>query len=37
VAAAVGAFATQIGVLGSEEARRLDREEELDVQERDRH
>jgi hypothetical protein len=24
-------------VLGSEEAKRLDREEELDVQERDRH
>lgn len=37
VAAAVGAFATQIGVLGSEEAKHLDREEELDVQERDRH
>jgi hypothetical protein len=37
VAAAVGAFATQIGVLGSEAAKRLDREEELDVQERDRH
>jgi bifunctional DNA-binding transcriptional regulator/antitoxin component of YhaV-PrlF toxin-antitoxin module len=37
VAAAVGAFATQIGALGSEEAKRLDREEELDVQERDRH
>jgi serine/threonine-protein kinase HipA len=37
VAAAVGAFATQIGMLGSEEAKRLDREEELDVQERDRH
>jgi hypothetical protein len=37
VAAAVGAFATQIRVLGSEEAKRLDREEELDVQERDRH
>jgi bifunctional DNA-binding transcriptional regulator/antitoxin component of YhaV-PrlF toxin-antitoxin module len=38
VAAAVGAFATQIGVLGSEEANRLDREEELelDAQERDR-
>lgn len=35
VAAAVGAFATQISVLGSEEAKRLDREEELDVQERD--
>ncbi len=35
VAAAVGAFATQIGVLGSEEARRLDREEELDAEERD--
>lgn len=37
VAAAVGAFATQIEVLGSEEARRLDREEELDAQEHDRH
>ena len=36
VAAAVGAFATQIGVLGSEEAKLLDREEELDVQEHDR-
>jgi bifunctional DNA-binding transcriptional regulator/antitoxin component of YhaV-PrlF toxin-antitoxin module len=34
VAAAVGAFATQIGALGSEDARRLDREEELDSQER---
>jgi hypothetical protein len=31
-----GAFAAEIGVLGSEEAKRLDREEELDVQERDR-
>jgi bifunctional DNA-binding transcriptional regulator/antitoxin component of YhaV-PrlF toxin-antitoxin module len=37
VAAAVGAFATQIGALGSEESRRLDREEELDAQERDSH
>jgi DNA-binding CsgD family transcriptional regulator len=36
-AAGVGAFATQIGVLGSEEARRLDREEELDLEERDHH
>jgi bifunctional DNA-binding transcriptional regulator/antitoxin component of YhaV-PrlF toxin-antitoxin module len=36
VAAAAGAFATQIGVLGSEQARRLDREEELDVDERAR-
>jgi hypothetical protein len=36
VAAAVGAFAMQIGVLGSEDAKRLDREEELDAQERDR-
>jgi hypothetical protein len=35
VAAAVGAFATPIGMLGTEEAKRLDREEELDVQERD--
>jgi hypothetical protein len=35
VAAAVGAFASQIGALGSEEAKRLDREEELDAQERD--
>jgi uncharacterized protein with HEPN domain len=31
-----GTFAAQIDVLGSEEAKRLDREEELDVQERDR-
>ncbi len=37
VAAAVGAFSTQIGGLGSEEARRLDREDELDAQERERH
>jgi bifunctional DNA-binding transcriptional regulator/antitoxin component of YhaV-PrlF toxin-antitoxin module len=37
VAAAAGAFATQIGVLGSEEAKRLDREEELDAHGRDRH
>jgi bifunctional DNA-binding transcriptional regulator/antitoxin component of YhaV-PrlF toxin-antitoxin module len=37
VAAAVGVFAAQIGVLGSEEAKRLDREEELDAQEHDRH
>ncbi len=39
VAAAVGVFATQIGALGSEEAKRLDREEELDADdnERDRH
>lgn len=37
VAAAVGAFATQIGVLGAEEAKRLDREEELDADERDGH
>jgi hypothetical protein len=29
VAAAVGVFATQIGVLGSEEAKRLDREDEI--------
>jgi hypothetical protein len=36
VAAAVGAFATQVGVLGSDEAKRLDREDELDVLERDR-
>jgi hypothetical protein len=36
VAAAVGAFATQIGALGSEEAKRLDREDELDAQEHDR-
>ena len=34
VAAAVGTFATQIGVLGSEEVKHLDCEEELDVQER---
>jgi len=37
VSAAVGAFATQIGMLGSEEAKRLDREEELDVQGLNRH
>lgn len=37
VAAAVGAFAAQIGVLGSEEAKRLDRDDELNAQERDRH
>lgn len=36
VAAAVGVFARQIGVLGSEEAKRLDREEDLDVQEHER-
>ncbi len=36
VAAAAGAFAEQIGALGSEEAKRLDREEELDAQEHDR-
>lgn len=35
VAAAAGAFATQIRALGSEEAKRLDRQEELDAQERD--
>lgn len=34
VAAAVGAFASQIGALGSEEAKRLDQQEESDVQER---
>jgi bifunctional DNA-binding transcriptional regulator/antitoxin component of YhaV-PrlF toxin-antitoxin module len=36
VAAALGAFATQIGALGSEEAKGLDREAELDGQERGR-
>jgi bifunctional DNA-binding transcriptional regulator/antitoxin component of YhaV-PrlF toxin-antitoxin module len=36
VAAAVGAFATEIGGLGSEEAKRLDREEELEGQDRSR-
>ncbi len=36
VAAAVGAFAKEIGALGSEESRRLDREEELDVGELER-
>jgi bifunctional DNA-binding transcriptional regulator/antitoxin component of YhaV-PrlF toxin-antitoxin module len=36
VAAAAGVFATQIGALGSEEAKRLDREEELDAHEPDR-
>lgn len=33
VAAAVGAFADEIAALGSEEARRLDREEELEAEE----
>jgi bifunctional DNA-binding transcriptional regulator/antitoxin component of YhaV-PrlF toxin-antitoxin module len=37
VAAAVGVFATQISALGSEEAKRLDHEDELDAQERDHH
>ncbi len=36
VAAAAGAFATEIGALGSEEAKRLDREEELELQDRGR-
>ena len=36
VTAALGAFAMQIGALGSEEAKRLDREEELNAQERNR-
>jgi bifunctional DNA-binding transcriptional regulator/antitoxin component of YhaV-PrlF toxin-antitoxin module len=36
VAAALGVFATQIGVLGAEEAKRLDREDEIDAQERAR-
>jgi hypothetical protein len=35
VTAVVGAFAAQISVLGSEEAERLDREEELSWQEPD--
>lgn len=34
VAEAVGAFAREIAHLGSEEAKRLDREEELDAEER---
>lgn len=34
VAAAFGAFGPQIAVLGSEQAKRLDREEELDAEER---
>lgn len=34
VAAAVGAFANEIAALGSEEAKRLDREEELEAEER---
>jgi hypothetical protein len=37
VAAAVGAFATQIGALGAEEAKDLDREEELDGEEPGHH
>jgi bifunctional DNA-binding transcriptional regulator/antitoxin component of YhaV-PrlF toxin-antitoxin module len=34
VAAAMGAFESEIGVLGSEEAKRLDREEDLHAEER---
>jgi len=34
---AAGAFATEIGVLNSEESRRLDREEELNLEERRHH
>jgi bifunctional DNA-binding transcriptional regulator/antitoxin component of YhaV-PrlF toxin-antitoxin module len=34
VAAAVGAFADEIGALGSDEALRLDREEEREAEER---
>jgi hypothetical protein len=34
VGAAVGIFAKQIGVLGSEQAKLLDREEELDAERR---
>ena len=34
VEAAVGVFAAQIGGLGSDEAKRLDREEELSAEER---
>jgi bifunctional DNA-binding transcriptional regulator/antitoxin component of YhaV-PrlF toxin-antitoxin module len=34
VAAAMGAFESQIGGLGSEEAKQLDREEDLDAEER---
>lgn len=32
IAAAMGAFESEIGALGSEEAKRLDREEELDAE-----
>ena len=35
VAAAVGAFAEEIAALGSDEAKRLDREEEVEAEERD--
>jgi hypothetical protein len=34
VAAAVGAFADEIAALSSDDARRMDREEELEVEER---
>lgn len=34
IAAAVGAFADEIAALGSDEARRLDREEELEAEDR---
>lgn len=35
VAAAVGAFVDEIAGLGSDDARRMDREEELEVEERE--
>jgi hypothetical protein len=35
VAAAMGAFADEIAVLGSDEAKQLDRGEELEVEERE--
>ncbi len=37
IAAAMGAFETEIATLGSEEAKRLDREEELDAERRGAH
>ncbi len=37
VAAAVGAFADEIALLGSDEAKQLDRDEELEAEERAGH
>jgi hypothetical protein len=34
IAAALGAFASEMAVLGSDEAKRLDRDEELDAEQR---